>query len=61
VRGLLTAGSDTAVTDRNRTLVLLTAPEPIAYGIARFGGVGSAYAPMLRLIVTLPPREEEAE
>ena len=61
VRGLLTAGSDTAVTDRNRTLALLTAPEPIGFGIARFGGFGTEYAPVLRLIVTLPPREEEEE
>lgn len=59
LRGLLAAGADTAVTDRDRTLALVTAPEPLAYGIARFGGVGIASAPVLRVIVTVPPREED--
>jgi hypothetical protein len=60
VRGLVAAGGDTAVTERNRTLSLISVPEPLAYGIARFGGVGSgAFAPRLRLIVTVPAREEQ--
>jgi hypothetical protein len=59
LRGLLQAGSDTAVTERNRTLAVTSVPEPITFGIARFGGFGSEYAPVLRIIVTLPPREEE--
>lgn len=45
--------------DRDRMVALLTSPEPITWGIARFGGVGTAAAPVLRLIVTLPPAEEE--
>lgn len=57
VRGLVRA--DTAVTDRDRTIALVTAPEPLAYGIVRFGGIGHEHAPLLRLIVTLPVREEE--
>ena len=59
VRGLLDAGADSLVSDRNRTVALLTSPEPISFGIGRFGGFGSAHAPVLRLIVTLPPREED--
>jgi hypothetical protein len=59
VRGLLGASTDTVVTDRNRTVALLSSPEPLLFGIGRFGGVESSSAPVLRLIVTLPPREEE--
>ena len=50
---------DSTFTDRERTLAILTAPEPISFGIARFGGFGTEHAPVLRIIVTLPPREEE--
>ena len=60
VRGLLDAGGDTAVTDRNRTLALLSVPEPLPFGIARFAPVGApSGGPMLRLVVTVPAREEE--
>lgn len=57
VRGLLQG--DTTVTDRERTIALVTAPEPVAFGIVRFGGLGHEFGPVLRLIVTLPVREEE--
>lgn len=60
VRGLLDAGGDTTVTVRNRTLAVSSVPEPLPYGIARFAPVGAAEgAPMLRLIVTVPEREED--
>lgn len=58
VRGLLSAGTDSTVTVRNRTVALLSTPEPLQYGIARFGGIDSPFAPVLRLIITLPPEEE---
>ena len=59
VRTLLQPEDDSVGTERSRTLALVTAPEPVLYGIARFGGIGHPHAPVLRLVVTLPAREEE--
>lgn len=59
VRGLLDVGGDTAVTARNRMLAVSSVPEPLPYGIARFASPGApAGGPVLRLIVTVPAREE---
>ncbi|HEX6589600.1 MAG TPA: hypothetical protein VF039_11290 [Longimicrobiales bacterium] len=58
VRGLLGGAADSTITDRDRTIALVSDPEPVAYGIASFGGIGHERAPLLRLIVTLPVREE---
>ncbi|HUF12733.1 MAG TPA: hypothetical protein VMN78_06525 [Longimicrobiales bacterium] len=60
LRELLNAGTDTILSERNRTVALLTVPEPLPFGIVRFGSSETAGAePVLRLIVTLPPREED--